>query len=89
MSDDASVQGLRDSINVELDYIEKIEAWAAEISQTLDQITPLHQLVFAASSSTYPAAMSAGLETIKHGIEEVYQGLNAFRDEATVYLREL
>lgn len=89
MSDDISVQSLKDVVNHEVDLAERIEAWAGEISQTYDELVTLHALTFAASANDRAASMQGALESIKEGLEELYKGVHLFRNEGVAYVRSL
>lgn len=88
-SDNASIQSLKDTVTREVDLAERIEAWAGEISQTYDELVALHALTFAASASDYPSTMQGALGTVKDALEELYRGIQAFRDEGVAYVSGL
>lgn len=91
MADAHGIPSLIEAINGAVDKLEAIEAMAAEMSQTLDEVTTLHMMIFAASTSTgnYRDNMHSSLGTIKTGIEDIYRGVISYRNQANEYMENL
>lgn len=85
----SQVDALKAAVTQEIDLLEVIEALAADMSHTHDQIEGLHALTFTASSAPEFEAMAGALTQIKQGLEEVYRGVNTFRENGNQYVGRL